>query len=83
MLFLIDYDRRAGRIVELRQYEDSQRAIAIEERRKLELGHNASGVERELVLLEAEDEAAIRQTHRRYFADLAELAKLPEPNANR
>jgi hypothetical protein len=82
MLFLIDYDRRAGRIAEMRRYDDSQRALAMEERLNIELTHNASGIEREVVLLEAADEAAIRQTHQRYFADLAELAKLPEPNVS-
>ena len=30
------------------------------------------------VLLEAADEQAIRKTHRRYFADLDELAKMPD-----
>jgi hypothetical protein len=80
MLLLIDYDRRAGKIVELRRYEDSQRAAAVAERLNIELSHNASGVEREVVLLEATDEAAIRQTHGRYFADLAELVKLTAPD---
>jgi hypothetical protein len=83
MLFLIDYDRRAGKIAELQRYDDSQRALAMEERLRIELAHNAAGVEREVVLLDAADEAAIRQTHRRYFADLAELAKLPQPNGSK
>jgi len=33
-------------------------------------------VEREVVLLEAVDQAALRRTHRRYFEDLAELVNV-------
>jgi hypothetical protein len=80
MLFLIDYDRRDGKIVTLRTFEDSQRRDAQEARLELELALNRRGIEREVVLLDAADEAAIRRTHRRYFADLAELARLPGPN---
>jgi hypothetical protein len=83
VLFLIDYDRRAGKITEMLRYDDSQRLSAVEDRLRLELAHNAAGIEREVVLLEAADEAAIRVTHRRYFADLAELAKLPDRNGSR
>jgi hypothetical protein len=38
----------------------------------MELDLNRRGVEREVVLLQAVDEAALRRTHRRYFAKLAE-----------
>ena len=40
---------------------------------ELELNLHAKGLEREVVLLEAESEAAIRLTHGRYFYDLSEL----------
>jgi hypothetical protein len=39
----------------------------------MELDLNRRGVEREVVLLEAENEEALRRTHRRYFEDLAQL----------
>ena len=77
MLFLIDYDRRAGKLIALRSFDDSQRAAALEVRLNLELAYNREGVEREVVLLEAADEGAIHKTHRRYFANLAQLATLP------
>ncbi len=77
MLFLIDYDRRAGKLVTMRAFDDSQRAAALEERLELELEYHRSRIDREVVLLEATNEDAIRKTHRRYFADIAELAKLP------
>lgn len=80
MLFLIDYDRRAGKIVQLQRFSDDQQSVAIERRLELELLHHRDRVEREVVLLEARDEAAIRTTHRRYFDDLSELVKLPPRN---
>ena len=80
MLFLIEYDRREGKIVTMRTFVDAQLTEAHQERLELELARNREGIEREVVLLDAADEAAIRKTHRRYFADLAELATLPESN---
>jgi hypothetical protein len=82
MLFLIDYDRRAGKIVAMRVFEDSQHLEAREARLELELAFNRTGTEREVVLLDAIDEAAVRRSHRRYFADLAELASLPGTNGD-
>lgn len=81
MLFLIDYDRRAGKLVTMRTFDDSQRSAALAKRLELELKYHRAQIDREVVLLEAADEAAIRRTHRRYFVDLAELAKLP-PNVS-
>jgi len=78
MLFLIDYNRREGKIVTLRAFDESARRLAQDARLELELDLHRNGIEREVVLLEAADEKAIRKTHRRYFEDLAELIKLPE-----
>jgi hypothetical protein len=44
-------------------------------RLELELELNRLGKEREVVLLEAASEQALRLTHRRYFEDLSELVK--------
>jgi hypothetical protein len=77
MLFLIDYDRKAGKIVTMRTFDDAQRREAYEARFALELSRHRDGSDHEVVLLEAADEHVIRKTHRRYFADLTELAKLP------
>jgi hypothetical protein len=75
MIFLIQYDRSAGKLVDLRSFEDVERAKAAEERLALELELNRKTISHEIVLLEAADEAALRKTHRRYFERLEELAK--------
>jgi hypothetical protein len=43
----------------------------------MELELNRLGIEREVVLLEADTEEALRRTHRRYFEGLAELLNAP------
>ena len=75
MLFLIDYDRRRGQIVTIESYSDSQRDDAGEARLTMELKLRGEGIEREVVMLEAASEAALRKTHRRYFETLNTLAK--------
>lgn len=74
MLYLIEYDRQSGRIVTFEQFENRAAVDAQEARLALEQRLNREGVDREVVLLEASNEAALRRTHRRYFEDLAELA---------
>lgn len=74
MLFLIEYDRSRGHVITIREFDESQQEEAEGARLDLELELNRQNKEREVVLLEATDEAALRQTHRRYFEDLVELA---------
>jgi hypothetical protein len=74
MIFLIEYDRRQGRLVSLKLFAESKRRSAERARLKLELRLNALGTKHEVVLLEAASEAALRQTHRRYFETLSELS---------
>ena len=74
MLFLIEYDREKGKVVELSRFSEADRQVANSARLNLELELNRRGVAHEVVLLEAEDEAALRRTHRRYFENLLELA---------
>ena len=69
MIFLIEYDRRQGRIASCQVFSDSNRAEADNVRLDLELRLNREGIEHEVVLLEARDEWALRKTHRRYFED--------------
>jgi len=76
MLFLIEYDRTEGKIVSFRSYQDSERGFAEDARLELELELNRIGKEREVVLLEAISETALRKTHRRYFEKLSELVKV-------
>jgi hypothetical protein len=72
MLFLIEYDRAAGRLTEFRCFQNSEEAQTA--RINLELKLNQRGIEREVVLLEAETEEDLRRTHRRYFEGLLELS---------
>jgi hypothetical protein len=77
MLFLIEYDRLQGQIISFRSFASSEVAIAQEARLALELALNQEGVHREVVVLEALDEHALRRSHRRYFENLQELAEPP------
>ena len=78
MIFLIEYNRSHGVLVTFRTFDDSQRQQAMDLRLELELDLNRRGVGHEVVLLEAESEAALRRTHRRYFETLRELLKTSE-----
>jgi hypothetical protein len=73
MIFLIEYDRKAGRKLTYEQFSDQDRAIAQAKRREIELEHARNGGNCEVVLLEAESEAVIRRTHSRYFESLEQL----------
>ena len=75
MLFLIDYDRRRGQIVRMFTYDDSRRREAEDARLALDLELRQSGVEREIVLLEAASEEALRKTHSRYFENWMTIAR--------
>jgi hypothetical protein len=77
MIFLIEYDRQKGRLVNMVPFEDGQQAVAQRARLEMELRLHRLQVEHEVVLLDAETEEAMRSTHRRYFEDLEELAKVP------
>ena len=77
MIFLIEYDRSRGRIITFKAFDESERQKAEESRLEMELRLNRLSVEREVVIMEAESEEALRRTHRRYFEDLAELVKAP------
>ena len=75
MLFLIEYDRARGFVTAMTSFDDSEREAAENARLGLELRLHAQGIKREVVLLEAATEEALRLTHRRYFEDLAALAR--------
>ena len=77
MIFLIEYDRNRGNIVTIRKFDNSEQGKAEESRLRMELKLNRLGTEREVVLLEAASEEALRRTHRRYFEDLTELVVSP------
>lgn len=73
MIFLIVYSRSEGRIVESREFSDTDRQEAEDLRIETELRLNRTGVEYEVVLLEAESKDALLRTHRRYFEDLSQI----------
>lgn len=74
MIFLVEYDRARGEIESFKAFGNANRKEAEDTRLELELDLNRRGIEREVVLLEAASEAAVRRTHRRYFETLEELA---------
>ena len=71
MVFLIEYARTEGRVVEIREYRDDERLTAENVRLDLELELNRQGIDHEIVLLDAADKEALRLTHSRYFPDSA------------
>lgn len=75
MIFLIEYSRENGRIVHLFEFKDSEQADAENARLNLELKIVNRKIQHEIVLLQAQTLDALKQTHRRYFENLAELAK--------
>jgi hypothetical protein len=81
VIFLIEYDRPQGKIVRFEIFQDGERSKAEDSRLELELSLNRQGIEREVVLLRATNEAALRRTHRRYFETLSSIARSAEDGA--
>ena len=75
MIFLIEYDRARGTLVSFKTFNESDRLQAEELRLQLELSLKRKQMKHEVVLLEAITEEALRQTHRRYFENIEDLAK--------
>ena len=76
MIFLIEYNRSRGKIINFQSFNDKDWQRAEETRFERELSLNRAGIKHEVVLLEAESEMDLRRTHRRYFEDLEQLATL-------
>ena len=77
MLFLIEYDRSRGQIVNFKTFDATERQSAENSRLDIELDLNRRGIDHEVVLLDAASEDALRRTHRRYFEELSELVNSP------
>jgi hypothetical protein len=77
MIFLIAYDRQAQKLTrEVEQFDSSQNAEARRRRLDLQLSLPAEDGRYEVVLLEADSMAIVRETHSRYFAgDIEELVE--------
>lgn len=74
MIFLIEYNRQAGRRVTFERFKDSERIKAERRRLELELDLNQKNIDHEVVLLEAASEKQLRRTHRRYFESARDIA---------
>ncbi|MGQ0595415.1 MAG: hypothetical protein ACT4QB_23085 [Gammaproteobacteria bacterium] len=75
MLFLIEYDRAGGTIVDFVTFTASGRTAAENSRIEMELRLNRKSIDHEVLLLEAASEAALRKTHRRYFQNADEIGE--------
>jgi hypothetical protein len=73
MIYLIHYNRSAGEIVKLQEFEESKRAQAEDARLKMELDLIGKKDGDEVCLLEAGSIEALKGTHRRYFETLRAL----------
>lgn len=73
MIFLIEYDREQGKILDLQTFSTSDRKYAQRERLKRELDRTQHGLVREIVLLEASDRETLERTHRRYFKSARDI----------
>lgn len=78
MIYLIEYDRKAGTLVQAREFPKSDRSDAEDFRLELEIQLLESSVSREVVLLEASSMDELRRTHRRYFERLEDLVNAPD-----
>ena len=74
MIFLIDYDRRKGSLVSIDRFNEGKRTEAADQRLRRELELRHQGLDREVILLDAPNEEALRRTHQRYFASAREIA---------
>lgn len=72
--FLIVYDQREGRVLEMSEFPDSERVTALERRFELERRHQ-SEEHIEIVVLGAETSEDLAATHGRYFKTVAQLAE--------
>lgn len=71
--FLIVYDVHAGRLVEVHEFADEEREVALAERFRLEHAHRGDP-HLEIVVLGAATRGDLERTHGRYFKTVAELA---------
>ncbi|HJR75245.1 MAG TPA: hypothetical protein VJ806_16595 [Luteimonas sp.] len=75
MIFLLEYDRQAGRLVDIQEFDDGARDRASKLRLELELDLLRQGISHEVVLLEAASIEDLRGTHSRYFRNFGDMAK--------
>jgi hypothetical protein len=74
MIFLVDYDRRRGVLIEFRRFSDAEKEIAERARLEREISLGQEGMDREIVILDAASEEDLRKTHQRYFKTIEQIA---------
>jgi hypothetical protein len=74
-IFLLVYEPATGRHLRFKRYREDQRALAQAERLRIEKENAQAGLAREVVILEAVSEEALRKTHGRYFKSASELTQ--------
>jgi hypothetical protein len=79
VIFLLEYNRKAQALVTFRRYSDADRQAAERERLTLEIDLNRRGVDHEVVILEARDDAALKRTHGRYFPEALDQVRPEQP----
>ncbi|MSR88698.1 MAG: hypothetical protein EXS67_03480 [Candidatus Margulisbacteria bacterium] len=67
MLFLIEFDRPKQKLVTYKKFNKSDFLVAQKARITLELKRLKENVMHEIVILEAEDQAALEKYYDRYF----------------
>lgn len=69
MIYYIEYSREQQKLQSMLTYPESERAVAQAHalQREIELSRLPGGLKMEIVMLEADSEATIRNTHSRYF----------------
>lgn len=76
MIFLLHYDRESRRLVQLCPFDNWEAAHKARLDLELRLNRDSPANDsNEVVLLEASNEQALRQTHARYFYSVADLAE--------
>jgi len=69
--FLINYNRRDAKLVCITEYADS--AVATKAKLESEIEALNGDVKNEIVILEADSLAALKDSHGRYFNDLTNI----------
>jgi hypothetical protein len=72
MIYYIEYSREHRKTLSFLTYPEAERSIAqaYALKREIELSRLPGGLRLEIVILEADSEATIRNSHKRYFADV-------------
>lgn len=74
MIFLLEYDRHTGQLISSQTFDSSMREKASQARLELEILLMTQNISREVVLLEAASEDALRKTHSRYFRGVRQMS---------